>query len=279
MATARLVVLSDLHVGSIYGLWPEGFRTAGGGAYALNPGQAYLWKCWTWTLDKLRELRPTAVILNGDILDGRQQAQRATEAVTVSMTDQQEAAISLLSPLREIAPTLFGVQGSEYHDQTAGEACEAVYKALGCATYDGPGVGFYGKETLDLKVGHTIINVSHGISVSGGLYRATAPDREGVWSALAGKEGRTPAAHVVVRSHAHHWVYVQHPTKHILITPCWQLQTRYMRRLSAYRMLPDIGFVTIEIDTEVKPSYAEDPVRISRTLFGLPERRPAALKL
>src|SRR5579885_3594350 len=34
--------------------------------------------------------------------------------------------------------------------------------------------------------------------------------------------------------HVHPGVYVQHPTKHILITPCWQLQTRYMRRLSAY---------------------------------------------
>jgi hypothetical protein len=126
---------------------------------------------------------------------------------------------------------------------------------------------------LDLEVDGIILNFLHAISVSQGLYRATALDREGVWSAIAGKEGKAPKADVVVRSHVHYFDHLEYPTKHILVTPCWQLQTRYMRKHSAYRMIPDIGAVILELDPDAKRAR-EDPITVRKILYPLPVLEP-----
>jgi hypothetical protein len=251
---------------------PPNFRTSDDAPRALNPGQEYLWQCWEYLRDKVRSLPIAAVVVNGDIVDGRQQAQRGTELCLPLIEDQAAAAEQTLRYLLSgIAsrPKLYMTQGTEYHDAKAGREVEVVARMLGARPYRGLGTGRHCREVLDLDVDGVVVNFSHGISVSGGLYRATSPDREGVWSALAGKEGKLPRADVVVRSHAHYFVHVEHASKHIVITPCWQLQTRYMRRNSVYRMLPDIGAVLVWIDGERK-QRKEDGVIIEKILFDLP---------
>jgi hypothetical protein len=41
-----VLVVSDIHVGSAYGLLPEGFVGSTGTMLNLNMGQEYLWECW-----------------------------------------------------------------------------------------------------------------------------------------------------------------------------------------------------------------------------------------
>ena len=41
-----VLVVSDMHVGSAYGLLPEGFVGSTGAMLNLNMGQEYLWECW-----------------------------------------------------------------------------------------------------------------------------------------------------------------------------------------------------------------------------------------
>jgi len=268
-----VLVLSDLHCGSIYGMLPPNFVCSDDAPRAQNPGQQYLWRCWEYLRGQVKDLPIVAVVVNGDIIDGRQQAQRGTELCLPMIEDQAAAAeATLRHMLSGIAskPKLYMVQGTEYHDQKAGREVEVVSRMLGATPYRGLGTGRYCREVLDLEIDGIVINFSHGISVSGGLYRATSPDREGVWSALAGKEGKLPRADAVVRSHAHYFVHVEHCSKHIVITPCWQLQTRYMRRNSVYRMLPDIGAVLIWVDGERKRRFG-DGVQIQKILFDLPK--------
>ncbi|MCX8012936.1 MAG: hypothetical protein N3A02_01430 [Rectinema sp.] len=244
----------------------------------MNPGQKYLWQCWEHACANIGPVH--ALVINGDAIDGMQQAQRSSELCLSVVEDQAEAAYLIIKKLWESVwrPPIYCIAGTEYHDQTAGREMEVLAQRLGAQQYSGIGIGRYCKEAIDMEVCDAIINISHGTSVSSGLYRATPPDREAVWSALAGKQGKAPKADVVIRSHAHHFVHVEHPSKHAVITPCWQLQTRYMRKYSMYRMLPDIGYVIIEIDPVAKRN-GDDPCVIRKKLYPLPEPRITSVHL
>jgi hypothetical protein len=241
-----------------------------------NPGQKYLWECWQDAAERMGEL--DALVMNGDAVDGAQHMQRGTELCMSIPADQASAAEATLRYLWKATgkPKIYFIQGTEYHDSRAGREMEIVAMSMGATTYAGLGTGRYSHDILDLEVDGVVLNFMHGISCGGGLYRATAPDREGVWSALAGKEGKSPRADCVIRSHAHSYVHVEHASKHIVVSPCWQLQTRFMRKNSAYRMIPDIGYLVIHVDGQAKKLGA-DPCRIEKRLYPLPKIVPTKL--
>lgn len=267
-----ILVVSDLHVGSVYGLMPPTFRSTSGCSVSANPGQVYLWERWNEFLSLVPK-RVDAVVFNGDLIDGAQPRQRGTELCFPTLSDQVDACLDVIAPLLSKSKKHIVVAGTEYHDGRAAEELESLAARIG-AIENPTGFGRRTFEAVDIDVGGVVINFSHGISVASGLYRATPADREGVWSALAGKDGKALRADVVVRAHAHIFVHVEHASKHIVINPCWQLQTRYMRKNSAYRTLPDIGATLIHIDPERKRA-GRDPVRIEKILFPLP--RPVAV--
>jgi len=266
----KIGVVADLHCGSIFGLLPPGLTTSDDREVKPNIGQRYLWKCWEDAAECIGKL--DALVVNGDETDGRQEAQRGNELCLPMLEDQAEAAVQCLRYLLDKTgnPKLYMTAGTEYHSQKAARETEVVAQRLGAEQYKGLGSGRYCKEVLDLNVDGIILNFQHGIGVASGLYRATPPDREGIWSALAGKTGKSPKADCVVRSHAHSYVMVDHPSKSIVVTPCWQLQTRWMRKSSAYRMLPDIGYVLITVDAS-KKERGYDPCQIDKKIYPLPE--------
>lgn len=272
----RVGVISDLHCGSVFGMMPPKFVTSDGREVKPNVGQDYLWRCWEDAAASAKEL--DALVVNGDAIDGAQQAQRGTELSLPMLEDQSESAYQCIKYLWEKTgyPKIYCIAGTEYHDSKAGREMEVIAQRLGAIKYSGLGTGRFCREVLDLEVDGVIINFSHGISVAGGLYRATPPDREAVWSALAGKVGKAPRADCVVRSHAHNFVHVEHQSKHAVVTPCWQLQTRFQRKHSVYRMMPDIGMIIVEIDGQAK-KQGDDPCHVIKRLYALPE--PKVTKL
>lgn len=278
MATKRVLVVSDTQVGSIFGLLLPGFETSDDKPVIPNAGQTYLWECWLDMCRTVRRMEIAAVVVNGDVIDGHQAAQRGTELSLPMLRDQERAAVEVLSPLKASVgdAAWYFVQGTEYHSGKAGHHEEVIAEQMGAVHYKGLGTGRHSREVLDLDVDGVILNFSHGISVPTGFYRATPLDREGIWSALVGKEGKLPKADVVVRSHAHFFCRVEHPSKHILITPCWQLQTRYMRRHSVYRMVPDLGYLVLGIDGEAKKN-GEDPLTLWKKIYPLPAYKPTKL--
>jgi hypothetical protein len=220
-----------------------------------------------------------AVVHNGDVIDGHQHRQKATELCLPMVGDQAEAAAKALWNLKKKlndCPWYF-IQGTEYHETEAARELEAVAKDLGGVSYMGLGTGKYSRDCLDLDVDGVVIDFSHHISTGGGIYRASPADREGIWSALAGKEGKAPKADAVVRSHIHYYTHVEHASKHIIITPCWQLQTRFMRKLSRYKMIPDIGAVIITVDADAKRDGL-DPIHVNKILYPLPDMKPTKLE-
>lgn len=279
MPKTNILVVSDTHVGSIYGLMPPGFKASDDREVLLNPGQQYLWECWE---DMIRWAKPysvAAIIHNGDVIDGKQQAQRGTELCLPIPADQAEAAEMAFAPLLKAAgnPSIYLIQGTEYHDAKGAREMEAFGKAIGAVQHRGLGTGRYSRDGLDLEIDGVVLNFAHHISGGGGFYRATAADREGVLSALAGKEGKLPKADAVFRSHLHYFVRVEHESKHICITPCWQLQTRFMRKLSTYKCLPSIGAVMVTVDPDAKREGL-DPIHIAKRLYPLPAVKTTKLR-
>lgn len=217
--------------------------------------------------------RLDAIIVVGDVVEGKQFKSHGSELCLPLIADQEQASIKILEPLVGSAKCkLFVVKGTFYHDDELGRSVDNVAQALGATAYEGMGTGLHAKEVLDLDIQGVVIDVSHGISVSGGLYRAVAIDREALWSAIAGKMGKAPKADILVRGHAHYFVHVEHPTKHALILPAWQVQTSYMRKNSRYRMIPDLGAVVLNIDPEAK-KRGDDPCYVQKRIYDLPAQK------
>lgn len=268
----RILVVSDLHVGSVWGLWPgDDFLLPDGRTTGLNPGQQYLLSCWRDFVRRAQAERPDILVLNGDLIDGTQYRSLGSEAVTTLVTAQKRALTELLEPLVTSVKELYVIQGTEYHDQRAGEAADDVARSLGAI---GPHRGASSWEYLDLEVAGVLCSFAHHISVTTGLYRATALDREALWAAVAGAEGKAAAAKLVVRSHAHHYLHIEYPGRHAVLTPAWQLQTRFGRRTSLYRMIPDIGAVFLTVGGDDR-----DPIAVKKVIYPLPPIRPVTTRV
>jgi hypothetical protein len=276
----RIAVVSDLQCGSIFGMLPVDFITAEGIPKLQNPGQKYLWECWIDFADRLKEFKPDAIIFNGDANDGRQRKQEGSELSLNLVADQIRAAVDCLQILKRRAPNAkwYFTRGTAYHTGTAGEAEEEVAKSLGAEKYSSVGTGRYVREVLWLNIEGVIIEAAHHIGVSQGFYRLTQLDKEMQWSAMAAKDDTkgVPKADLLIRSHVHNFQHAEHASKQGLVTPCWQLQTSFMRKNSTYRMLPDIGGVFIEVDGSAK-KRGKPPCRILKELYPLPPIEVAKL--
>lgn len=274
------IVVSDIHAGSIYGMLPPSFITFEGVEKVQNKGQKYLWECWLHFCTWAKTQKPDFVIINGDVIDGPQRKNHGAELSLPAPQDQGDAAIQTLRVLREaVGPTKwFFTQGTPYHVGDFGGHEEAVAMALGGTPYPSLGTGKLCREILWLETEGAIIEASHHIACTSGFYRLTALDREGQWSAIAGKDASKgiPKADVLIRSHVHHFARGEHASKDMFSTPCWQLQTRFMRKNSNHRMHPDIGGILITLDGEAK-DRGENPCHVTKKLYRLPAVMPTKL--
>lgn len=269
----KIAVVSDTQCGSIFGMLPPEFITSEGVPKSQNAGQKYLWECWEDCTDVIGQYSPDAIIFNGDAVDGMQRKQEGTELSLPLLLDQEKAAISTLRVLKRKCSKAkwYFVQGTEYHVGRCALHEEHIAEVIGGERYWSIGAGHLVREILWLDVEGVIIEAAHHIGVSQGFYRLTQLDKEMQWSAMAAKDDTkgVPKADLLIRSHVHNFQHAEHASKQGLVTPCWQLQTRFMRKGSTYRMLPDIGAVMITVDGKAKQK-GRSPFRVEKELYKLP---------
>lgn len=271
----KIAVVSDLQCGSAFGMLPPDFVSGAGAPVSQNSGQRYLWSCWDDYCGVVEEFKPDIILSNGDLIDGPQRKQEGSELCLNLLHDQERAAIQCLKVLKSAAPKAkwYFTQGTEYHVGRAALHEEHIAEIMGGQRYQSiPGSsGILVKEVLWLNVEGVIVEASHHIGVTQGFYRLTQLDKEMQWSAMAAKDDTkgVPKADLLIRSHVHNFQHAEHASKDGLITPCWQLQTRFMRKNSVYRMIPDIGGVMITIDGTLKKK-GRNPCRIEKELYPLP---------
>ena len=261
----RVVVISDLHVGSTVGLWPERHRVEGGGSYEANVYQRWLYECWQKAVEEIQSIRPKPiVVLNGDELQGVNM--RDGQLITNKIDIQVEAALTLLAPVRKAASKLYINRGTEWHVGKAAEYVEALGRELR-AERD-PASEQWSWWELYLDIGGPVIHFAHHVGVSSvPWYEATVPLRDTLlllselWR-FFGKAG--PNVRATVRSHRHRFIHVEAPPDiHAVVTPAWQLKTAFAHKKAA-SMLPQVGFVILEWD--------EVDLVVRKRLFALPEQ-------
>lgn len=272
----NLLVVGDIHVGSMYGMLPPDFVSSDGAEKPQNEGQKYLWECWQDMKGKAAKFAIDSVIINGDLIEGKQPKQKAAELTLIAPNDQESAAVFLMRDLRNWlekntkreVPFYF-VQGTEYHEGRGAEQLESIAARVQGTSIRSNFSGRHCKEVLDLDLDNTILNFAHHLGGGAGFSRSGNLDAEALWCQITSSRGQAVAADLIVRSHLHYFMHVEHANRHAFLCPCWQLQTRFARHRSAYKLMPDIGALIFHINPEGK-KHGIDPIAFTKLLYRLP---------
>jgi hypothetical protein len=87
--TRNILVLGDVHIGSIYGLLPPDFVSSDGSEKPQNEGQKYLWNCWQDMKWRAAKFAIDSVVVNGDLIEGKQPKQKCSEIRRRAMNIRQ----------------------------------------------------------------------------------------------------------------------------------------------------------------------------------------------
>lgn len=225
------LIVSDTHVGSTVGLWPESFTAAEGHTITGNPFQRWLWDCWSdmtkWATKVIGKDQHD-LILNGDLVEG--QHHRTVQVMTADIGDQSAAVKQVLGPLGERAASTHVILGTECH--TRNDELR-IGHFLG-ASKD-PITGQHAWNSLDVEYHGTLCNFAHHISATARPYLEASAHSIALGAmtmsrARTGK--RIPT--VVVRGHRHrHGVWTDGNLLSLTLG-AWQGLTRH-----GYKVVPD----------------------------------------
>lgn len=224
----HLLCLSDLHCGSTHALCPPDFPLADDGYWGQTKRQAWIWDQWQTfiklSLSRLQGKR-WGLLLNGDLTEGVHH--KTKEVIHYDPGVHIACAARVLKPLAKLASDVFVVKGTEAH---TGHTSELAIGAMIGATPD-PN---HDDDTAcaagdwQIRVGPHLVSAWHHCSAtsrpwleSGEYSRAIASEQEN--ARRAGHEVPT----VMVRAHRHVPGYFAGPSGAMLVTPAWQLLTRF----------------------------------------------------
>ena len=236
------LIISDLHVGSYYGLMPEKVivedRT--GQRMIIKPNSTQ--KAMLDYFNKmLKDVGPVDnLIVNGDICDGPQKKSMGKNVWTNDLYAQSKAAIELLSRIK--AKHVYCTMGSDYHSMEDRPLEQYVAEQL---------KGEYGDDLIIEHEGLARFHVAHNVPVSSSSwqYRSTPIARDMLLMAVNQANEEYGKIDLVVRSHAHYWVCVGLGHQWGLITPGWQVRTPFAVKRDMISS-PDVGWVVVDIDDD-----------------------------
>ena len=247
----RVVVIADLHSGSLVGLTPPAWQTP----YKpkteskMNKWAKIQRDMWGWYANTIELLKPIHVlIVNGDAVDGPGKRSGGTEQLTTDMTEQAEIASYCIKQAQSRPTKTVMLYGTDYHvglDGTDVEnfiADEVKAEKIGSQEW--------------IEVNGRILNCKHHIGSSGIPHgRFTAIAREALWAQLWHDAGRTPNSDIIIRSHTHFHVYGGGADRPLaMITPALQgAGSKYgSRRCSG---LVHVGLVQFDFETDGRYSW------------------------
>lgn len=246
----RDLIISDLHVGSFYGLMPPEIAfidTFSGQEIEVkaNKNQKQMWKYFNECMNAIGSV--DTLVINGDICDGPQIASRGKYTWTNDLNIQAKVAAEIINTID--AKKIYCIKGTDYHCQTDRPLEELVAQLVD---------GIYREETI-IKHGKCRYHVMHHVSItSSAYYRSTAIAKQMLFASLNEKEEEYGKLNAVVRSHAHYWCGVALGHAWGFITPGWCLSTPFKVKIGLLGA-PDVGYLVLDIDEKTgKMSIQED---------------------
>ena len=219
-----LVVLSDLHAGSVVALMPPTFVTANEQEVKQNALQAWYWKCWLKSLEWIDEVigeDPAALLLNGDLIEGDHH--RTTEIISRDIGDHIEIARLLLKPLAQRFQKTFITRGTECH---TGNVEGALGKLIGAELNPETDKPVFDRLTLDI-CGVRLIARHHVSTTSRPWLEGNGLGMELAAEQLHAVRNGEPMPKVLCVAHRHVAGHYQGGEGLCLATPAWQGMTRH----------------------------------------------------
>jgi len=207
--------------------------------------QRGMWAFWESTIAHHGPF--DALLVNGDVIDGRGERSGGTELITSDREEQTEIAVTALRKATNAKTKVVMTYGTAYH------------------TGDGEDWENLVAVDLDAKIGAhewidvegVVFDLKHHIGSSAVPHtRHTAVARDHLWNVLWSDRQQAPKADVTVRSHVHYFNYCGGPGWLGLTTPAMQgWGSKYgSRRCSG---IVDVGLVIFECN---KGSYSWKPI-------------------
>ena len=250
----HIIVISDLHVGSHLGLCPPRITLDEGGHYRPGRFQRILWKCWrefwdSW-VPEITGGERFAVVVNGDVIDG---TPHGSVAGLANLTDQENAAVEILAPIKERAAKFFMVRGTEAHVGKSAQSEERIAEALRAEG----NAEVRARWDLRIKLGKDLLHFAHHTgTTTSPAYELTALTREltAAWLEAAQWGHRPPD--LLIRSHRHRFAVATLPVAEslarVVVTPGWQLRTPFVWRTASLRRV-QIGGVCLSARRDGNP--------------------------
>lgn len=239
----RVVVLSDLHCGSIVGLTPPAWHT----------GDELQRDMWGWYQREMVELGAVdACFVMGDAIDGKGHRSGGVEQITTDLITQTDMATAALRHVQ--AKNFVLVHGTPYHVGADGEDMERlIARELGAR------IG--GHEWVD--VNGCVFDLKHKVGGSGVPHgRHTAVARERLWNQLWHMRELAPKANVILRGHVHYHSFCGGPGWLAMTLPALQGPGSHygVRQCSG---LVDFGFVVFDVAADGSYSWRVHEYRAS----------------
>lgn len=203
-----LVIISDLHSGSVFGLCPPGYWEADDDRRSM---QKEAWQAYMKIVNRWK--KPDILLVNGDCIEGTAKKDGGAELTTLDRNIQCEMAVKSISQFQ--AGQILMTYGTKYH--TGDQAEDFEYNI---AQDLGAKIG----GRIDFEIDGLIFNARHkigGSSIFNG--RASAIMREMAWSLINESVDNSPKVRVIIRSHVHYHIWIEQGDRVMFTTPCLQL--------------------------------------------------------
>lgn len=225
----RVLLVSDLHVFSNVGLTlPEVKDSNFNLNYSANAVQMFLFEKWCMMRNSVGHV--DICIVNGDIVEGENVAERGLGVISTNMHAQTYVAATLLKMID--TDQFYVTEGSKYHRG------QVSADQMVCNMINGVWLG----DHHFLKVEDIVLHLRHKIGYSTLPYsRCTQQRKEALILKSQGDN-----VDIFVRSHTHKFNFSGDSHDMTINTPCWKGLDHFMNQNG--HEFPDNGWVLLEID-------------------------------
>jgi len=268
MKKTRIVVISDMHVGSIYGLAPLD-------DVPQNKQSPFLlWVNEKWLEFCKKYNNPDYLLLAGDLTDGSGIKNLGVDAICTNLDEQEFMACKLLKFIIGSNTKIYGVNGSGYHcgqgqatnlDRRITERLHGEFKG----------------SVFVFDIGEEKIQVAH-VASSSMINPLTGILREIRLSKEDAQKRKTKSPTIIVRGHLHRALSVQDDAGVWgILNGCWQTNTPFMLQHTA-NITPSIGATIIDIEDGIAKVFRVDypiPEDVRQAMFGYEQLKERTMTL
>lgn len=219
------LILSDLHVLSTVGIWPEDFVSTQGVPIGQTKYQKLLWKLWVHAWDWAHKViggDPFDIIINGDLVEGIHH--KTIEVMSPDRGDQIAAVEQVLRPQVGYDSSIYIVMGTESHTRNDELVIGKELKA-----HVDPATGNHAFRRLELELPTGILlSATHHMPTTKRTWLEASQLSLELQNEVAERTRRgLRPPQIIVRAHRHVHGFYSNGSQMACVTGAWQGLTRY----------------------------------------------------